>query len=85
MHTCTYKKRFFSAVAYSAKDFLALYATALKNLKRCSLQRLKFFSAVAYSAKKYKMAIFRPKPSQFRIFCPYERTSHISTTIPWQI
>jgi hypothetical protein len=33
------RKTFFSVVGYSAKDFLALSATAVKNLYRCSLQR----------------------------------------------
>jgi hypothetical protein len=50
-------KNFFIVVGYSAKDFLVLSATALKN-----------FSTVAYSAKKYKTAIFRPKPSRCWIF-----------------
>ncbi len=35
------------------KPFLALQATALKNLQRCRLQRLKIFSVVAYSSKDF--------------------------------
>jgi hypothetical protein len=40
-------------------------------------------SVVAYSAKKYKMAIFRHKPSQFWIFWPrvtYSYRSHLCKT-----
>jgi hypothetical protein len=42
--------------------FVALSATALKIL---SIIAYSIETTLAYSAKKYKLAIFRPEPSQF--------------------
>jgi hypothetical protein len=39
--------------------------TVLTFFYRRRRQCLKFFSDVSYSAKKYKMVIFKPKPSKF--------------------
>ncbi len=59
-----------SVVGDTAYNFLAYQATALTIFKRTRRQRLKFVSVVGDSANKYKMAIFRPKPSKFIIFWP---------------
>ncbi len=59
-----------SVVGDSAYNFLAYQATAITICKRTRRQRLKFFSVVGDIANKYKMAIFRPKPSKFIIFWP---------------